>query len=266
MSTDDVFLRRDHSWYRSFYLLKGSIVSVRIASRHSLNVYWLRGRKVLDKWSDEMSKDLKESSKQNTDKFTATSMAETFTVNEDKNYYLGITSIAGNTEYSEIFVNVSIHHMLYDMGSYVTSCNASIGESCEVKLRFNLPDTAVIMVPNNTTLPEHDVWVSWYCKPRIWFYTVVFGGGFLFVVLLMNLLYCCIMSRVRKKVRKWKPHVVAVRKQNKENGGVTLTSINVRGSTLDDNCENSLEQVRRLGTPARKIINLICHVIVLQTA
>ena len=250
MSTDDVFLRRDHSWYRSFYLLKGSIVSVRIASRHSLNVYWLRGRKVLDKWSDEMSKDLKESSKQNTDKFTATSMAETFTVNEDKNYYLGITSIAGNTEYSEIFVNVSVHHMLYDVGSYVTSCNASIGESCEVKLRFNLPDTAVIMVPNNTTLPEHDVWVSWYCKPRIWFYTVVFGGGFLFVVLLMNLLYCCIMSRVRKKVRKWKPHVVAVRKQNKENGGVTLTSINVRGSTLDDNCENSLELTPLRLTPA----------------
>ena len=252
MSSEAVLLRRDRSWYRSFYLLKGSTVSVRIVSQHSINVYWLTGRRVLDKWSDEMRKELKESSKQNTEKFTATSMAETFTVNEDKNYYLGITSIAGNTKYSEIFVNLSIHHMMYDVSTFVTSCNAGVGESCEVKLRFNLPDSAVLVVPNNTTtLPAHDVWVSWYCKPRIWFYAVMFGGSFLFVFILMSLLYCCIMSRVKKKIRKWKPHVVAVRRENTENGGVTLTSINVRGSTLDNNCENILELTPLRLTSAR---------------
>jgi hypothetical protein len=245
MSKDVVLLRRDRTWYRSFYLLKGSIVSVRVVSRHSVNVYWLRGRKVLDKWTDEMSNDLKESSKQNSDKFTGTSMAETFTVNEDNNYYLGITSIAGDMKYSEIHVNMSIRRIIYDVSTYLTSCNASVGESCQVMLRFNSPDTAVIAVPNNVTtaLDTNDVWVTWYCEPRIWFYVAVFAGSFLLVVLIMSVVYCCIMSRVKKKIREWKPHVVAVRRQNgkKENGGVTLTSINHRGSISDDNCGNGLE-------------------------
>ena len=253
MSKDTVLLRRDRPWYRSFYLLKGSTVSVHVASRHSINVYWLKGRNILDKWADEMSNDLKESSKQNSDKFTGTRMAETFTVNEDNNYYLGITSIAGNTKYSEIFVNTSINRITYDVSSYVTSCNASVGQSCQVKLRFNSPDTAMIMVPNNlTALRTHDVWVTWYCQPRIWFYSAVFAGGFILVVIVLTFVYCCIMSRVKKKIREWKPHVVAVRRENshRENGGVTLTSMNIRGSILDDNCENVLELTPLRLTPA----------------
>lgn len=251
--TDVVLLRRDRTWYRSFYLLAGSTVNIRVASRHSVNVYWLKGRKILDKWNDEMSKDLKEPSKKNSDKFTGTRMAEEFTVNEDNNYYLGITSIAGNTKYSEIFVNMSINRTTYHASSYVTSCNASVGESCQVKLRFNSPDTALITVPNNVTaLHTRDVWVTWYCEPRIWFYAAVFGGSLVLVVLVLSFAYCCFISKVNKKIHKWKPHVVAVRRESSKenNGGVTLTSINLLGGTLDENYENRIELTPLRLTPA----------------
>ncbi|XP_028407532.1 uncharacterized protein LOC114530145 [Dendronephthya gigantea] len=243
-SKNNVVLRRDRTWYRSFYLLKDSTVSVRVVSSHSVNVYWLKGRKILDKWNDEMRKDLKETSKQISGKFTGTRMAETFTLKEDNNYYLGITSIAGNAKYSEIFVNTSIDRVMYDVNSCVTSCNASVNKSCQVTLRFNSADTAVIRVPSNVTgVQTHDVWVSWYCEPRIWFYVVAFVGSFLFVVSALGFVYCCIMSRVNKKIREWKPHVVTVRESTtKENSsGVKLTSINNRENTSDDNFENILE-------------------------
>ena len=252
--TDVVLLRRDRAWYRSFYLLAGSSVSVRVASRHSVNVYWLKGRRILDKWSDEMNKDLKEPSKKNSDKFTGTRMAEAFTVNEDNNYYLGITSIAGNTKYSEIFVNMSIHRMTYHVSSYRASCNASVGETCQVTLRFNSADTALISIPDNVTaLRTRDVWVTWYCAPRIWFYAAVFGGSFVLVVLVLSFAYCCFMSKVKKKIHKWKPHVVAVRRENwnkENNGGVILTSINLLAGTSDENCENRIELTPLRLTPA----------------
>ena len=241
---DNVLLRRDRTWYRSFYLLKDSTVSVSVVSSHSVNVYWLKGRKILDKWTDEMSKDLKQTSKQIFGEFTGTRMAETFTLEEDSNYYLGITSIAGNTKYSEIFVNTSINRIIYDVNSCVTSCNASVNKSCQVTLRFNSADTAVIKVPNNVTdLRTHDVWVSWFCEPRIWFYVVVFVGSFFFVVSALGFVYCCIMSRVNKKIRAWKPHLVTVKesKTKENNSGVKLTSINNRETTSDNNFENILE-------------------------
>ena len=254
MSRDVVLLRRDRNWYRSFYLLKDSTVSISVESRHTINVYWLKGRKILDKWTDEMNENLKESSKQNTDKFTGTRMSETCTVNEDNNYYLGITSIAGNTKYSEIFVNIDVQRIVYDLNSNITSCNATAGKSCQVELRFNSPDTAVIMVPNNVTgLDTRDVWVTWYCKPRIWFYVAVFAGSFLVFAFSLSLLYCFIMARINKKIHKWEPHVIAEERRkssNKENGGVTLTSINLRESIFDDNCENILELTPLRLTPA----------------
>lgn len=243
ISTDVVLLRRDRTWYRSFYLLKDSTVSVRVVAHHSLNVYWLKERNTLDKWTKEMSRHLKELS-ESSESFTGTRMAETFAISEDNNYYLGITSIAGNAKYSEIFVNISINRVEYDVSKYVTSCNASVGESCQVNLRFNSPDTSVLLVPrNSTTLHLQHVWVTWYCEPRIWFYTALFAGSLIFVVLVLALVYCCLMSRMKKKIRGCKPHVVAVRRENfsNENGGVRLTSVTYRGSISEANCETVLE-------------------------
>lgn len=255
VDNDLVFVRRDRVWYRSFYLLEGSKVSIRIRSQHTTNVYWIKGRKALEKWKNEQSKILTASSRVDFHDFTGTRMSESFTVNEDSSFYLGLTSIAGNREYSDVFLNISIWLMEYDTSSNVTSCGAAAGKICDVSLRFNTPETALIVVPNNeTVLSDRDVWVTWYCEPRIWFYAAVFGGSFVLIIFFVTCVYHIVMCRVRRKICKWKPTIVTVYKKKslqEDTREVLRTSVNARAGLSDMNCENSSKPNPSMGSSCK---------------
>lgn len=238
MVSDVALLRRDSYWYRSFYLLKGSIVRMRLFSHHTVSVYWLKGRTTLNKWTRQMSSVLKRSSGSKTEKYTETRMEDTLKVTDDSNYYLGVASIAGDTTYSEVHVNLTLSRMVYDIRSYLTFCNASAGQSCQVNLRFNSNDTAIIEVEDNTTdMDPRDIWTIWYCQPRIWIYLAIFGGTFLLSIFLLFLIYLCIMSKVNKKIQK--KSQVPSRTESFNMRAVVLQSINTtEGHSGDIICEN----------------------------
>lgn len=240
MSSDVVLLRRDRFWYRSFYLLKGSTVRMRLSSRHSVSVYWLKGRRSLEEWTGEMNKALDQFSLTQTDKYTGTSMDDTFTIADDNNYYLGFTSVAGDTRFFEVSINFTVGRIIYDTRSYTAVCNASAGESCQVQLRFNSNDTAVIEVEDSKTVMfPLDVWTSWYCQPRIWMYFCIFGGIFLLAVSVLFLIYFCTMSKVNKRSVIQKPSQIPSRTESFNMHAVILRSIDKTESVSNDNCENS---------------------------
>ncbi|XP_046851806.1 uncharacterized protein LOC124445143 [Xenia sp. Carnegie-2017] len=244
VDNDLVFVRRDRVWYRSFYLLE----DLKSAFAFEVNIrptsIGLKGEKLLTA-----------SSRVDFHDFTGTRMSESFTVNEDNSFYLGLTSIAGNREYSDIFLNISIWLMEYDTSSNVTSCGAAAGKICDVSLRFNTPETALIVVPNNkTVLSDRDVWVTWYCEPRIWFYAAVFGGSFVLIIFFVTCVYHIVMWRVRRKICKWKPTIVIVYKKKsfqEDTREVLRTSVNARAGLSDMNCDNSTKPNPSMGSSCK---------------
>lgn len=241
VSSHVVLLRYNRYWYRSFYLLKGSVVKMRLTSHHSLRLFWLKGRENLDKWTKETSKVLKQSFRTPTEKHTETIMDDTFTVNDDNNYYLGFKVIAGDTNYTEVFINFTVSRVVYDTSFYTAACNASAGRSCHVRLRFNSYDTAVIEVEDKTDVYLLDVWTVWYCQPRVWIYLSIFGGIFVLGIFVLFLVYICVMSKVNKKVPKRKPSQIPLRTESFNPNVVVLQSISTTNGPSNHVGENSTE-------------------------
>ncbi|XP_031566898.1 uncharacterized protein LOC116301874 [Actinia tenebrosa] len=217
--TLDILIPFRKYWYKSYYLLKGSTIQIEASSDNFLQLLIFKGRSNLDGWIDKESRQHKTRPINSNNHNKRTRISFVYQITQEGNYYILFRHISGDSQLPKLSLALSITRELYDISSAVYSCNAAFGQSCYARLLFNSNERTLLKVSGSSKyLYMKNIPTTWYCQPRIWFFLVVFGVGYVFCVILGLFIYILLMNRKRESLFCG-PRKPSVKSQNSFSAG-----------------------------------------------
>ena len=200
----EIFISKRRYWYKGFYLLAGSAITVKAESDSVLKLFIFKDKKRLNEWI-ENNDDLSgiRGDKRN-DKPTVKPTRISYRVNilESGNYFVLFKYFKGDKDYARIKFDLKIDRKSYDLSSSVYTCSAGVKKTCSGKLLFSSSEVGVLEIPeksSGTSYLNNELIATWHCKPRIWFYLAVFLGPILVAFVVCLVFYYCFISRTEEK-------------------------------------------------------------------
>ncbi|XP_001627956.2 uncharacterized protein LOC5507317 [Nematostella vectensis] len=192
----EVFVPRNKYWFKAYYLLKGSSILINAKSDSFFKLFIFKRRENLDGWVSRLDASQLRRRSPPEDKNTTTQISFVYTVPQEGNYYILFQRINGQRQLEKLSVEFSLTRHVYELGSAIHECHADLGQDCSTRLMFNSDERALIEVkPSSGAMYQNNVITAWHCEPRVWFFIVVFAGGFLFFLTIGCIVYFVLMSR-----------------------------------------------------------------------
>ena len=199
----EVFVSRLQYWFKGFYLLEGSSVTINSVADSSFKLFIFRGRDRLDEWLAQHREPHQENGLESDDQdiWPSTQISYMLSILETSNYYILFKHMRGMKDLSKLTVNLTLIRTVYDLDSSVYSCSAGTKEICSARLLFGSSEIGVIEVTgsNDSSYLSNGLVCTWSCEPRIWFYLAVFVGFIMLSLFVSLALYFIIINRKREK-------------------------------------------------------------------
>lgn len=205
--TLEVFIPPHKYWSKAFYLLKGSQIRVEAKSESFFQLLIFKGKSNFDGWIGKQKLDYK-SNTNTKGKDKRTLISYVYNVSQDENYYILFKRISVLPRVIELLVNLSVSRRIYDVSNPVLRCDAAAGKPCEARLLFNSKEKTIVEVSSRSSeyLYINNFPSTWNCQPRIWFFIVIFGGGYIACITCTLVIYILLMNtkadHLKSKVRK----------------------------------------------------------------
>ena len=206
-TSTEVFVSKHHYWYKGFYLLEGSSITVNAESDTLLKLFIFKDKKRLNEWirqnDDTQKSEAGESGETNAPTAQPTKISYSLNVRETGNYFVLFKYSKGTKDFARMKLDLNINRKVYDLQSSVYSCSAKAGESCSSRLLFISSEVGVLEVTDASS--EHsyhstrELVATWQCKPRIWFYVAVFAGPILLAIVASCVFYFFNITRKKEK-------------------------------------------------------------------
>ena len=203
-----VYVVKNHYWYKTFYLLEGSSLLINAKSDSYFKLIILRGRERLNEWMKtqvELTHEEEANKKTqrgaiNTNHGKTTRISYELFVQGSDNYYVLFRHISGGKSLSLLHISLSVNRVLYDVGPTLFTCVAQPGQTCDAGLLFGSHESVVIeIMASSSHISAINVNTRWRCDTRVWFYIAIFGGCFFATSLVAIFIYVvCAMARRRK--------------------------------------------------------------------
>lgn len=218
--TLDILIPFRKYWYKSYYLLKGSSIQIEASSDNFFQLLIFKGRPNLDGWIDKETRQHTARPINNNNHKKRTRISFIYKITQEGNYYILFQHISGDSRLPKLSLALSITRQLYDISPAVYTCNAAFGQSCYTRLLFNSHERTLLKVSGSSKyLYMKNIPTTWYCQPRVWFFLVVFGVGYVFCVVLGLFVYILLMNRKRESLF-YRPRKPSVKSQNSFSGSL----------------------------------------------
>lgn len=201
----EILISKHRYWYKGFYLLKGSAISIKAESDSMLKLFIFKDKTGLNEWI-ERTDDASHHTSANQRSFKPTRKPTRISYNlkipESGSYFVLFKFFEEESSYVRFQVDLKIKRIVYDLTSPVYSCIAGAKETCSGKLLFRSSEVGVVEIPQRSSGKSYlsnVIVVTWHCKPRIWFYLAVFVGPILLLSVVCSVFYHLVISRKRMK-------------------------------------------------------------------
>ena len=231
--TLDIWIPFRKYWYKSYYLLKGSSIQIEASSNDDFfQLLIFKGRSNLDGWIDKDARQHTSRPISNNNRNKRTRISFVYQITQEGNYYILFQHVSGDSRVPRLSLTLSITRELYDISPAVYSCNAVYGQSCYARLLFNSNERTLLKVSGSSKyLYMKNIPTTWYCQPRLWFFLVVFGVGYIFCVVLALFVYILLMNR-KRDLLFYKPRKPSVKSQNSFLAGGSLKRKNSKDGSM----------------------------------